>query len=298
MAVQFSAGNGWQGSPLKTPDSKSYSTSIWFKTPDTLATQVLLNWHIASAAVSHGITITSTGDVNLTGRNESGTVVLSTLTSAHPSRPLAAATWYNLLVGVDLATATTQMYINGTAITLSDTTVTDDEMDFTVDHITLGAARNASDERISEFLGVLDEIWWDTSIIDFSAQANRDLFLGPNGEKVGLGAEGRRPLNGTRPLYFFTHGPGNFGRHDGTEPNLDAIGSTTGATGPPPAVETLSRGFKGEKWRESERSGIPFPESRLVYEPASGLEVADREWSTDRDEINRRARRRNDIFEY
>lgn len=296
MAVQFAAAAGYQGGPTLESDGKTFTASLWFKTPATLATQVLMNWHRAGQSTSHGITVTSAGAVSLSGRNAAGTAILA---SASSTTTLAASTWYNILVGVNLAAATpTRMYINGTAQTMSDTTITDDSMDWSVDHLTLGAARDAADSRIAEWLGGIDEIYWTTSEIDLSVQANRELFYGPLGEQVGLGNNGRRPLDGTKPEYFFTHGPGNFGRNEGTGIQLDTIGEPAGLVGPPPAVETLSRGFRGERWRESERSGIPFRESQLVFESATGLEVARREFSTDRDELNRRRRQGRTIFEY
>jgi hypothetical protein len=296
MSVQFAAGAGYQGGPTGVTDGKTYTASIWFKTPATLATQVLMNWHRTGQSTSHGITVTSAGAISLSGRQADGTVVLSSATS---TTTLAAATWYHVLIGVDLGAATpVRVYINDVAQTMSDATITDAAVDWSTSHLTLGAARDSADARIAEWLGGIDEIYWTTSTIDLSVEANRELFYGPLGEQVGLGNNGRRPLDGTKPEYFFTHGPGNFGRNEGTDIQLDTVGEPTSLIGPPPAVETLSRGFRGERWRESERSGIPFRESHLVFEPASGLEVARREFSTDRDEANRRRRRGRTIFEY
>jgi hypothetical protein len=221
------------------------------------------------------------------------------LDSSTDSAVFVASTWYNVLIEVDMAAGTPVLvYVNGTAAAVTNATATDAAIDWSVDHLTLGAARDAADARASEFTGIIDEIYWTTTNIDLSTAANRGLFYGARDEQVGLGHQARTPLDGTRPVYFFTHGPSNFGRNEGSGIELDTVGTPTGDHGRPASVETLARGFKGEEWRESERSGIPFPESELVFEPASGLEVAEREFSTDRDEINRRRRFGSSIFEY
>ena len=77
MAVQFAAAAGYQGGPTLESDGKTFTASLWFKTPATLATQVLMNWHRAGQSTSHGITVTSAGAVSLSGRNAAGTAILA-----------------------------------------------------------------------------------------------------------------------------------------------------------------------------------------------------------------------------
>jgi hypothetical protein len=216
--------------------------------------------------------------------------------------PITAATWHHVLIAVDLAVAEpVKIYRDGTKLTETNATVTDDMIDFSTSHFTMGAGRDSSNAAIADYVGVIDEFWFSTTYLDPDNSTVLGRFYGPAGEQIGLGANGRSPLRASnaRPEIFLTHGAGNFGRNEGTSANLSSVGSTTGDKGRPATVETLSRGFRGERWRESERSGIPFPESRLAAESASdGLEVGLRELSTDRDEINRRQRRRSAVFEY
>ena len=298
MAVTFSAGNRWQGADLIISDSKTFSLSTWFK-QTALASQVIANWHRAGQSTSHGLSLQSDGDIAISGRNAAGTTILS---SAAASQPITAATWHHVFIAVDLAASElVKIYRDGTKLTETNTTITNDTIDFSTSHFTVGAARDSSDDPIADYVGVIDEFWFSTTYLDPDDSDVLGRFYGPQGEQIGLGAGGRNPLraSGARPEIFLTHGAGNFGKNDGTAASLASVGSTTGDRGRPATVETLSRGFRGERWRESERSGIPFPESRLALESASdGLEVGLRELSTDRDEINRRHRRRNSIFEY
>lgn len=298
MAVTFSAGNRWQGTDLVIADSKIFSLSTWFK-QTALGSQVIANWHRAGIGSSHGLSLTAAGDIAISGRNAAGTTILS---SSAASQAITSATWHHVFIAVDLAAAEpVKIYRDGTKLTETNATATDDMIDFSTSHFTMGAGRDSADDAIADFVGVIDEFWFSTTYLDPDDSDVLGYFYGPADEQIGLGAGGRSPLraSGARPEIFLTHGAGNFGRNEGTSADLSAIGSTTGDRGRPATVETLSRGFRGERWRESERSGIPFPESRLAAESASdGLEVGLRELSTDRDEINRRQRKRSAVFEY
>ena len=249
------------------------------------------------AALAWGLS--SIGDLSISGTAVGGTGILVSLATG---QPITAGLWYHFLFAVDLAAAEpVKVYRNGVKLTMTDVLSLNQPLDLGVDHYTVGASRDSSNDPTADFEGIHDEIWFSTTYLDIDDSDVRGHFIGPQGEQIGLGAGGRNPLraSGARPEVFLTHGAGNFGRTEGSVGDLQAVGSTTAARGRPATVETLSRGFRGEQWRESERSGIPFPESRLALESASDdLEVALREVSTDRDELNRRSRRRSSIFEY
>lgn len=297
MAVVFSAGNRWQGSDLTIDDSKTFTMSTWFK-QTTSGLAMIANWHRAGQSTSHGFLLSSS-DIGITGLNAAGSQILS---ATPVGDPITLNTWHHVLIAVDLTAAEpVKIYRDGTKLTETVNTATDDFIDFSTSHFTVGAARDSANAAISDYVGVIDEFWFSTTYLDPDDSDVLGRFYGPAGEQIGLGAGGRNPLraSGARPEIFLTHGAGNFGQNDGTAADLASVGSTTGDRGRPATVETLSRGFRGERWRESERSGIPFPESQLALESASDdLEVGLRELSTDRDEINRRKRRRSAVFEY
>jgi hypothetical protein len=297
MAVTFSAGNRWQGTDLTIADSKTFTLSVWFK-QTALASQVIADWHRAGISTSHGLSLQADGDIAVSGRSAAGTSILSMAAS---SQPITANTWHHVLVAVDLAgSEKAKIYLDGTKLTVTGA-AQNSTIDFSTSHFTMGAGRDAADDATLDFAGVIDEFWFSTTYLDPDDSDVLGRFVGPDDEQIGLGHFGRNPLRatGTLPEIFLTHGAGNFGRNEGSAQDLVAVGSTTGDLGRPAATNTVSRGFRGERWRESERSGIPFPDSQLVSESASsGLEVGLRELSTDRDELNRRQRHRNPIFEY
>ncbi len=210
---------------------------------------------------------------------------------------LTAGQWNHVLSSWDVANGRGDIFVNDVQASLGIQTIVDLDIGYNRGtEWTIGNSFLTSEP----FRGAIDEIYLnDKSYIDITVAANRRRFYGALASQIGLGHEARA-ATGTQPLLFFTHGPGNFGRNDGSGGNIPTIvGAPTFSSGRPATVETLSRGWWGERWRESERSGIPFRESRLVDEPASGgLEVARREFSTDRDEINRRRRFGTTIFEF
>ena len=163
MAVTFSAGNRWQGTDLAIPDSKTFTLMVWFK-QTSLATAGILNWHRAGVSTSHGLSVDGSGDIFITGRNASGTVILN---SAASSQPITADTWHQVLVAVDLAASEpVKMFKDGTKLAESVFTATDAEIDFSTYHFTVGAARNSSDAGTADLAGVIDECWFTTTYRD------------------------------------------------------------------------------------------------------------------------------------
>ena len=293
MSIILDGTNDYYSSTtISIPSGKTGTFHTWFK-PDVVSTQALLMGRNTGGNDAFWSSAFNT-IASIVGRNSSGTVVLG-LSSTGIT--LAVGNWYNLLASWDLENGLGNLLINGTDV-LGSTTLTDDDINYGgVSAWQVGAQTDAAGDPANQLNGTLDDIYFSTSYIELATAANVRLFYGREGTTVGLGWKGNRPT-GSRPEIFQSHGPNNYGTNEGTEADFTRFGSPTFSRGRPAAHETLSRGFYGERWRESERSGIPFRESRLVIEPASGLEVARREFSTDRDEINRRKRFGTTIFEY
>jgi hypothetical protein len=280
-------------------DGKTGTVSVWVK-PDA-AGDASSMWilHCGDSQQKLLLSRTSLDRFLVTGRNAANTVRLLLQSTAALS--FTGGTWYHVMASWDLANGLGKLYINGTDRTDPTQVLTDDSVALANQKWNIGADQDEG----NLWNGIIDEVYFDDFYIDLTESANRRLFYGQgssgggttSGSQVGLGHQGRRPT-GRRPKLLLTHGPGNFGRNEGSGGDFTIVGSPTFGRGRPAANNTLSRGFKGQRWRESERSGIPFPEERLVFEPASGLEVARREYSTDRDEINRRKRFGHSIFEF
>jgi hypothetical protein len=295
MSVTFDGSTYLSGANMNALASKKFTFYTWIKPSDLSAHNGLIQCKpLATGNSRLYVLLRSDGELQTVGYNSGGSVILSSLST---DASITTGTWYCLVISVDLSSATVDMYLNGTALTLNTTTASDDSIDFTPQLWRVGTYLDPADgSSLYPYYGVMDEIYFYTDYIDQSVDLNERRFYGNTGlystagTKVGLGPGGRRPF-GAPANIFLTHGPGNFGRNDGTGDDFTITGALTIDYGRAPNVETLARGFKGQEWRESERSGIPFSDDDLVIEPATGVEVhRRREYSTDRDEINRSRR--------
>lgn len=288
MAVAFTGSQyARRASNLTSIESgKEFTLSLWMKAADGEGGTIFVGGGAGADTQKISVTqSTSAGTYSVLLRNSADALIWQAVTvTAYDD-----GDWHNLLISADLAAATAHLLVDG----VSDESTVVAPVDDTI------AWGNCTEWVFGAFFAgaaplltaVVDSLWFSTEYIDVSTAANERLFYGDDGVKVGLGHEGRRPA-GRRPEVLLCHGPGNFGRNEGSGGDFALTGSLTFDRGRPAPVNSLSRGFRGERWRESERSGIPFSETELVTEPASGLEVARREFSTDRDEINRNRRRR------
>lgn len=266
---------------------KEFTLSLWIKAEDGQGGNILVGGGPAGASQKISIVQnTSSGTYSVLLRNAANAIIWQAATVL----AYDDGEWHNLLVSADLAAATTHLLVDGVSdkstivAPVNDTIAWANCTEWVFGAFFAGAA--------TRLTAVVDSLWFATEYIDVSDADNERLFYGDDGVRVGLGHQGRGPLDGRAPEILLCHGPGNFGRNEGSGGDFNLTGSLSFDRGRPATVNSLARGFRGERWRESERSGIPFPESELITEPASGLEVARREFSTDRDEINRLRRRR------
>jgi len=291
----------WLGPNVQVASSKTGALSLWFKTGaiESSGAQALFTaWSTGVGATGYYLLLSISGTLDriaLIGR-DAATATIFSLTKNSAS--LTDSTWYHLMTSWDVGNELGNMYLNGT----DQAPIEVWDQDVVVPYSSanswdVGVYMGSTGTASALFNGILDDLYFTTTYIDLSTAANRRLFYGREGTKVGLGHNGFRPTQ-SRPEILLTHGPNNYGQNAGTAGDFSTVGAPTFSRGRPAASNTLSRGFYGERWRESERSGIPFRDSQLIIEPASGLEVARREFSTDRDEINRRKRFGRTIFEH
>lgn len=290
--------------PVFTADSKTFTFVCWYKLDDLSAldvssTDLFVICPIDSATGSLTIVSNSVGGVSLVGLDSLAATAILAVTTL---KPITIDTWNCLMIGADTAAGALSIYHNDTDITPASPTINDKAIDLTSGLLWIGTINGSTEDSpggVSGSIsmdGVIDYVYFSTTYTDFTVEDNRRKFYSEAGDRIGLGDRGRDPL-GVVPEVLLNKGPGNFGDNVGTGPNLTGFNSPTFAYGPPSGTETVSRGFRGERWRESDRSGIPFPESELVVESATGNVVARREHSTDRDEINRNRRRNATSYE-
>lgn len=290
----------YNGPNVQVSSSKTATCSIWFKTgtvdTDTRALLVARSTGIGASGFFLAISIGGAFDrISVIGRNSATSLIFSLVKN---STGFVSDTRYNLMLSWDIENSVGNMFLNGVDQSPTKTFSLDEVVPYSdASAWQVGAFTDDSDVPGNMFNGTFDDTYFTTNLIDLTTSANRRLFYGREGTTVGLGHLGRRPTD-SQPEILLTHGPNNYGFNAGFAGDFSTVGAPTFSRGLANPSNTLSRGFYGERWRESERSGIPFRESRLVIEPASGLEVARREFSTDRDEINRRKRFGTTIFEH
>ena len=196
-AADFDGTNDWmtRGADLTgIEDSKLGTVSIWFRLDGgDSAARRLFSCNLTSAAAGFFINRESTNRLRIVGRTSAGTTILDMVTT--PTY-IAGATWYNLLASWDMAAAS-HLYVNDAAPALTTNTRTDGTIDYTKGNVGIGARVDGAEK----FNGCLAEVFFHTTYIDLSVEANRRKFITAGLKPVDLGADGSTPL-GVQPLVY------------------------------------------------------------------------------------------------
>lgn len=146
----------------------------------------------------------------------------------------ASASWRHALLSWDTnfsaGNKLLHFYIDGVDV---GTSITDSHAAFDVDY-TVGAwSVAATTDPLYPFNGALAEMYFAPGqYLDFSQQANRELFRSPAGKPVGLGSDGSLPT-GTAPILYLPNPAATVGNNAGTGGNLTINGSpATASTSP------------------------------------------------------------------
>jgi len=116
----------------------------------------------------------------------------------------ADSTWHHVLWAFDVATGTTQMYIDGSDDEAAGSTAVNDTLDFATASHVIGGETDGSDLVDAD----IAEFWMDFGeTLDISSATNRAKFRDANGRPVNLGDDGSFPL-GSQPIVYFSSLPG------------------------------------------------------------------------------------------
>ena len=138
----------------------------------------------------------SANTLRIIGQNSANTTILSIATVATYT---TSATWRHFLASWDLATAGARfIYIDDVA-DLSVGTFTNDTLDYDMASPDWGIGGSAG--GAARLNGCLAELFFHTSYLDISVEANRRKFISSTGKPVDLGADGSTPL-GVQPLVY------------------------------------------------------------------------------------------------
>ena len=142
----------------------------------------------------------STGAIQVIAKNSAASTILNVFDTANTA--LDAAGTYAIMISWDLATAgSLKCYVNDEEQTMTETTFTNDTIDYTVGEYGLfGAVSGAS-----YFNGDAYVVWFDpTQNLDFSDAAVRRKFFDTNKRPVFMGRQGEL-VTGTAPGLFLAY---------------------------------------------------------------------------------------------
>lgn len=197
-AADFDGTNDWMargGALTGIADGKAGTFACCFRVDGGDGTfRGLYIINTTTAAAGFSVFLDSSNRLNVIARNTAGTLILNKITT---STYAAGATWYVMEASWDLAATTSHLYVNDAAPTLGTNTNTDDTIDYTKDNVGIAARGDGA----TKFSGCLAEVFFHTTYIDLSVEANRRKFISATGKPVSLGADGSTPL-GVQPLVY------------------------------------------------------------------------------------------------
>lgn len=215
----FSSGNYLSRAavPAGIADGKVGSVSFWIKRGATTSR--------AEAFWSNGqkvylaINYNANGELYFLAKNASSTTILQFNTAGGA---LSASATSHVLFCFDLtSSALRQLYINGTSVTPTWGTYTNDTIDWTETNYQFNPTGGSW-----PFSDSLAEFYLATSYIDFSQEANRLLFRDAFGNPTNLPAAiqaGTVP----NPAIYMRFDPASFGTNSGTGGNFTVNGTIT-----------------------------------------------------------------------
>lgn len=218
--------------PTGIADSKTFTFHCVFNTDDVTNGHFILWFGTGSLQRLYIQLNNGVARLGLNARNASNTQILNALSD---NNTIVVGRNYVLDVSIDMANAANRhVFLNGSALPMSWTTYTDDNIQF---NISSTPSYNICGSNLPSDLhnGRLGALWFNTNYIDLSVPANLAKFVsgtGINAAPVDLGATGQLPT-GTSPLVYLPMYGNNAGRNYGTGGDFTVnSGPYTGARGP------------------------------------------------------------------
>lgn len=170
----------------------------------------------------------STDLFNVRLENNAGTQILN----VNSDTPFTLDAWNCVLFSADLGSSSVNMYFGDTEV--ADTPAvgpTDDLIELDKGQDTVGGNHVGA----ALWAGALSIIWMDFGqAVDFSSQANRRLFYGPNGKvpsDFANSSDGNVGGLGS-PILFLNTAPTSYESNGGTGGDLTENGTSSSTTGP------------------------------------------------------------------
>lgn len=220
-------------------DGKEFTFSCWVRFPSLDAVTRRLFQYVDDPVTNLYFTIHGFHSTNrvfrVQGDNASGTTVLLVdLDGTAGGWEPFAGRWYHMLISCDLATTTYHCYIDDIDETVTPTTITNDNIDFTGHKWGIGDYWNGG---AGNFMGDVSEMYFTDEYIDITVEANRRKFISAAGVPVDLGSSGGTPT-GTDALLYYKGAASvwNAGTNSGTGGNFTMTGAVADSSNEPVAL--------------------------------------------------------------
>lgn len=206
-------------------DGGIFTGNLWFKLSD--ASQNATTRRMAefsglglAAAGTLRVTIDTLDKLRVTGQNSAGVTVLMLKSTTSFT---ASTNWHCAQFSFDMSDASkVWLYIDD----LNELNISTFTVGSTIDLANGGnfgiMARGTDGDAVIN--GSLSEVWGDTSLLDLSVSANRQLFRTPAGHPMNLGTTGQS-ITGSTPRLYLKNPFSTFQNNVGTGGNFSVTGS-------------------------------------------------------------------------
>lgn len=212
--------------PTGMADGKTGTVSFWINLAGgDGARQDVLN-NTEAAASGWRLSRQTTNTFVIVGQNVA-TIEILRITST--GTYTASSGWINVLASWDLAAGTCLLYINDANAKSGAGTCTNDTINYASisGPWAFGAEQNDNANKVN---GCMAEIWFNTSFIDISTEANRRKFISATKRPVNLGINGSLPT-GSQPLMYSPIA--DLSANKGSSGNFTTTGALTACSSSP-----------------------------------------------------------------
>lgn len=141
---------------------------------------------------------------------------------------ITVGSWVHVLVSWNTTTSARHFYYSDTADSPITNTIAAGDIDYTGANNGVGQNQTPAASLDAD----VADVWFNTTYLDLSIEANRRKFIKASGKPEYLGKNGERPT-GSSPLLYFKGPASNWGTNSGTGGNFTVTGTFTDTTPPP-----------------------------------------------------------------
>lgn len=199
-------------------NSKTFSLGFWFNRTNAGPNLYICHFTDASDNSRFEVYLNGSAELVILGYNAAGTLILNATTTGGL---FTTGTWKYFQICLDMSnTAKRFVYVDGTDVTMTWTTYTNDSLNFAASKSWIGGG------VYGYFYGLLSEFYLTTDYIDFDVETNRLKFRDTFGYPTNL-PSAITALSVPNPAIYMRFDPSSFGTNSGTGGNYTVAGTIT-----------------------------------------------------------------------